>query len=394
VIAGIDGRPFLTFLFEQLLAVGIRDAVLCTGYMGEQLRQTFGDAYHALGLRYSQEPASLGTAGALRLALPLVRSDTALVMNGDSYCDADLKAYWAWQQRRGQNALLLAEVPDSSRYGCVQTQPDGRVLRFDEKGTASGPGWINAGIYLLKRRALEEIPIGRAVSIEREMFPKWIGGDLSGYRPKDARFLDIGVPDAYEQAPAFFKAIGMRRRFVVLDRDGTIIAEREYLSDPAQVELLPNAARGLRRMRELGLGLIIVTNQSGVGRGYFTLQRVVEVHARMLELLKAEGVELDGIYVCPHTPEDNCACRKPRTRLLADAARELHFAAESSFVIGDKPCDIDLGRNAGATTILVRTGYGRESENDAAASSDYIVDDLEGAADAIAAELKHRNATA
>jgi len=177
----------------------------------------------------------------------------------------------------------------------------------------------------------------------------------------------------------------MTRRFVVLDRDGTMIAERHYLSDPEQVELLPGAAEGLRRMVALRLGLIVVTNQSGIARGYFDLERVDAIHQRMRTLLAAEHVLLDGIYVCPHGPDDDCACRKPRAGLLLEAAAKFNFEPRECFVVGDKPCDIELGQGVGATTILVRTGYGREYESAGQLRPDHIVDDLCAAAELIAA---------
>lgn len=183
------------------------------------------------------------------------------------------------------------------------------------------------------------------------------------------------------------------RRFVILDRDGTINVERRYLSDPAKLALLPGVAPGLRALRELGLGLIVVTNQSGIARGFFNQARLERIHDRLHELLGAVGVELDGIYVCPHGPDDGCPCRKPRDGLVLAAARELGFQPERSFVIGDKPCDIDLGRQIGGTTLLVRTGHGAET---AAALSgaaetvsrpDLIVADLKAAASAIRKRL-------
>ncbi len=180
-----------------------------------------------------------------------------------------------------------------------------------------------------------------------------------------------------------------KRRFVALDRDGTIIVERQYLSSPAQVELLPGAAAGLRAMREMGLGLVIVTNQSAVGRGYFDMARLEEIHDRMRELFLAEGVEFEGIYVCPHTPQDGCDCRKPLPGLLLRASRELGFDPACALVIGDKPCDIELGRGLGATTILVRTGYGAEHEAAGTARADYVADDLVEAAEIV----RRRNAT-
>lgn len=178
------------------------------------------------------------------------------------------------------------------------------------------------------------------------------------------------------------------RRFVLLDRDGTINIERHYLSDPNQLSLLPGAAAGLRAMRDLGLGLVVVTNQSGIARGYFDEARLAAIHDRLHELLGAAGVELDGIYFCPHGPADNCPCRKPRAGMALAAARELDFRPEQAFMIGDKPCDIELGKCIGASTLLVQTGYGAESAKAAdpcqpGIRPDYIVPDLKGAASVI-----------
>jgi D-glycero-D-manno-heptose 1,7-bisphosphate phosphatase len=175
----------------------------------------------------------------------------------------------------------------------------------------------------------------------------------------------------------------MTRQFVLLDRDGTVNRECEYLSHPDQVELLPGAAEGMRRLRGLGLGLVIVTNQSGVGRGYFSASTLDQIHSRLGELLGRVGVEVDAIYSCPHTPQDNCGCRKPRPGLAVNAARNLGFELQHAFVIGDKPCDIHLGRSIGACTLLVRTGYGSQFAADRSVGADYIVNDLTEAAEVI-----------
>ena len=179
-----------------------------------------------------------------------------------------------------------------------------------------------------------------------------------------------------------------QRRFVVLDRDGTIIVEREYLSTPEQIELLPGAGNGLRHLRKLGLGLVVITNQSGIGRGHFDRARLDLIHQRLSELLAAEGVHLDGIYVCPHHPSDGCTCRKPQPELLEKAAREHHFKPSESFVIGDKAIDIELGKKVGATTLLVRTGYGTQVAAQMAVTWDFVVDDLANAAAVIEQQLK------
>lgn len=179
----------------------------------------------------------------------------------------------------------------------------------------------------------------------------------------------------------------MSKRFVALDRDGTIIKECHYLSDPNLVELLPGAADGLRHLRRLGLGLVVITNQSGLGRGYFDEARLTLIHQRFTDLLRQEGVELDGIYVCPHTPEDGCSCRKPRPGLVQAAAQELDFEPQTCFVIGDNVGDIGLGQRVAAITFLVRTGYGSQVAAAGAVNPDYIVNNLAEAAEVIEALL-------
>jgi len=204
VLAGIGGKPFLAYLLDHLSSSGVRSVVLCTGFLGEQIRQLFGNQYGDLELFYSQESSPLGTAGALRLALPLVKSESALVMNGDSFCDANLRNFWERHVKQDADAsMLLVEMPDTKRYGRVVVNTDGRVLKFDEKDDRGAPGYINAGIYLVRRRLLQKIAEDRAVSLEREMFPAWVGQGLFGY-PSKAHFLDIGTPESYASAFGFF----------------------------------------------------------------------------------------------------------------------------------------------------------------------------------------------
>jgi len=205
VLAMVRGKPFLAYLLDQLMDGGIREVVLLTGYRGEQIHDVFGRRYRSIRLEYSQEESPLGTAGAIRLALPKIATDTVLMMNGDSYCAADLGRFQAFHRQQGGDAsLMLTHVPDTSRFGKVETAPDGRVLRFLEKQDAGGEGWINAGLYLLSRGLIEEIPAGQAVSIEREMFPAWSrAGRLFGHSGGGS-FLDIGTPESYIAAEECF----------------------------------------------------------------------------------------------------------------------------------------------------------------------------------------------
>ncbi|MBF0323965.1 MAG: D-glycero-beta-D-manno-heptose 1,7-bisphosphate 7-phosphatase [Alphaproteobacteria bacterium] len=166
----------------------------------------------------------------------------------------------------------------------------------------------------------------------------------------------------------------MTRRFALIDRDGTINVEKHYLSDPDQLELYPGVGAAIRRLNEAGWGVAVITNQSGIARGYFDLARLDAIHARLTELLAAEGAHVDGIYLCPHGPDDDCECRKPLPGMVEQAVAEHGFDPAQAVMIGDKEVDVELGLAVGADTFLVRTGYGRKYEE--ATRAAHVVDDL------------------
>ncbi len=168
------------------------------------------------------------------------------------------------------------------------------------------------------------------------------------------------------------------RDAVFLDRDGTVIEDRHYLADPAGVALCPGAAEGLRRMQAAGVALVVVTNQSGLARGYFDWPAYHAVADRLAAVLAAEGVTLAGTFVCPHGPEDDCACRKPRPGLIHQAQATLGVRPVA--VIGDKAADVALGQAVGVPGLLVRTGKGAATEAAGTVVPDGVYDTLASAA--------------
>ena len=174
-----------------------------------------------------------------------------------------------------------------------------------------------------------------------------------------------------------------RTRAIFLDRDGTLIQEKEYLHRPEEVAILPGAGAALRRLSDAGFRLFIVSNQSGVGRGWFTLEDVARVHARLAAELAREGARFDKIYVAPEAPDQPSRARKPSPQFLFDARDEFGLRLEESFLVGDKMLDLECGWNAGVKkSILVRTGYGAQVEKtgDPRLAAAVIVDDLPAAA--------------
>lgn len=178
---------------------------------------------------------------------------------------------------------------------------------------------------------------------------------------------------------------------VFLDRDGTIIKEKEYLRDPEQVEVFPGAFTGLKRLADAGFKLFIVSNQSGVGRGYFTLADVEKVNQHLLQELGRASVRFEKIYIAPEAPDTPSRGRKPSAEFLFDARNEFGLDLAHSYMIGDKLSDLECGWNAGVKAcILVRTGYGAKVEREAAGqlARAVIVNDLPAAADWILGTVK------
>src|SRR5213596_3044031 len=176
-------------------------------------------------------------------------------------------------------------------------------------------------------------------------------------------------------------------RAVFLDRDGTIIEEKEYLSDPDRIVVFPGAAQALNRLQDAGFKLLIVTNQSGIGRGYYTVEDMHRVNTRLVAELERYGVRFEKIYFAPEAPEQPSRGRKPSPQFLFDARDEFDIDLSQSYMIGDKLIDLECGWNAGVkTSILVRTGYGAELESELAGKGNaaVVVDDLTAAAEWIA----------
>jgi NDP-sugar pyrophosphorylase family protein len=199
-MALVAGIPFLELLLKQLRGKGIRQVVLGTGYMAEQIESYFRDGSGLdLQIQYSREEKPLGTGGALKLAEGLL-SDPVLVLNGDSYVDWSLTGMCKLlEEKKAQAVMVLHEVPELSRYGSVTIDSEGRVLEFSEKGNRAGAGWINAGVYLMRRELVAALPAGKPISLEKDVFPGLLGGKVYGLA-SEGRFIDIGIPADLERA--------------------------------------------------------------------------------------------------------------------------------------------------------------------------------------------------
>ena len=145
----------------------------------------------------------------------------------------------------------------------------------------------------------------------------------------------------------------MKKKAVFVDRDGTINVNVEYLDNPEGFQMYPGVAEGIKQLKEKGFLIILVTNQSGVARGFFTLETLKKIHERMINEFKEKGTNIDEIYICPHHPDENCDCRKPNTALFEKAIADFDIDTSKSFVIGDRMMDVEAGHKMGLKTVIV-----------------------------------------
>lgn len=174
---------------------------------------------------------------------------------------------------------------------------------------------------------------------------------------------------------------------VFLDRDGTINVDTGYLSNPDELTLIEGSSEAVKKLNGYGLKVIVVSNQSGAGRGYFTASDIASVNARLAELLEKDGARIDGAYYCPHRPDEDCPCRKPRPGMVLKAAVEHGVDPGVSYVVGDKASDVELARNTGAKSVLVMTGMGKGEAAKLSVPPDHIAADLMAAVEWILEDI-------
>lgn len=206
-IAEINGRPFITYLLKQIRSSGLKNVIICSGYLSSQIEEEIGYEFEDMDIEYSVESSPLGTGGALGLALPMLHTNYLMVMNGDSYVDIDLNSFCRWfNDGNFEAALCMIKKNNTRRYGRLALSPENRIEEFLEKTESEFPGYINAGVYLFQKKDLGQIPVGIEYSLEKSFLPSLIDEGLFGYHCR-ARFIDIGTPKSYEEASEFFEKV-------------------------------------------------------------------------------------------------------------------------------------------------------------------------------------------
>jgi D,D-heptose 1,7-bisphosphate phosphatase len=350
-----DDRVFLDFLVENLARQGFDRILMLAGHYGDQIQSRYdGREIRGASVSVAIEPEPMGTAGALRFSRALL-DERFLLLNGDTYFDI---AYRALEKALDATsgalaALALRTVEDAARYGAVDTDGE-RILRFREKAPAGAgaAGVINGGVYLMARDIVDLIPEGPA-SLESDIFPTLAAqGRLIGAR-RQGYFIDIGLPDTLTQARRELPEI-VRRPALFLDRDGVINFDHGYVHRWSEFDPMPGAAETIAAFNDTGWFVFVVTNQAGVGHGYYEEAAVHLLHEQIRDWLATKGAHIDAFYYCPYHPEAALDAyrahhpdRKPGGGMLTRAFADWPAEQARSILIGDRESDVGAAKAAG-----------------------------------------------
>ena len=364
----VGGRPFLAWLLRELSRFGVEEAVLLTGHLAGRVRAAADDldAWLPKPMRIvlSEEPSQAGTGGALWHARGLL-DERFLLCNGDSLLDANLAhllAAWSQDGAQGRDCagrMLLRPVADASRYGVVETAGD-LVASFRERPDRAGRGLINAGIYALDRAVLDAL--GERCSLERDALPRLAAEGRLRCTVSDGYFIDIGIPESLAQADREL-AERLRRPALFLDRDGVLNVDHGWVGTRDRWEWMPGALEAVRHATDRGWHVFVVTNQSGVARGYYGEADVADLHTWVADQARSAGGTIDDVRYCPHHPDAALPeyrrvsdWRKPAPGMILDLLRRWRVDPARSVLVGDAASDTAAAAAAGVRGVLFPGG--------------------------------------
>ena len=369
-MAPVDGKPFLWYLLEYLRLFSVTHVVLSVGYLREAVQDWVEQHKEEYPFRFSfaVEEEPLGTGGGIALASSLVHGPEAVVLNGDTFFDADLDELLELRRSSGRPiALALKKMRSFDRYGTVELSSEGLVTGFREKQYCP-EGLINGGVYALNLGAGLFDGLGGKFSFENDVLEpccrmeKICGVEQSGF------FLDIGIPADYALAGERPQLLHHPRSLqeivqaagefdtLLLDRDGVInrLHPDDYIKNPDEFEWLPGVKEALREAALKFRGIYIVSNQRGVGKGIMSRAALDSLHSWMLQEIAAAGGRIDGLYICTALSEDD-PYRKPQTGMFEDLMRDHpEIDPDTTLMIGDSPSDRLFARRCRISYCMVR----------------------------------------
>ena len=356
-MAPVARRPFLWYLLEQLRGYNVERVILSVGYLREVVQEWLAEhaGEYPFEFRFAVEEQPLGTGGGIRLAASMADGPELVVLNGDTYFDADLNQLLDARRRRGLPiALALKPMCDFDRYGTVELGPEGVIHAFREKQHCE-EGLINGGVYAIDLRSgvLDGLP--EKFSFEKEVLePQCSRGRLCGL-VQDGYFIDIGIPEDYARVCSAPWLLSSGYDTLLLDRDGVINVLRpgDYVKTIDEFEWIPGVKEALRDAAGKFRHIFVVTNQRGVGKGIMTREALDGIHDWMTAEIAAAGGRIDGIYVCTAVSEDD-PCRKPNRGMFDQILRDYPDVDPArTLMVGDSPSDREFANNCGIAFYMI-----------------------------------------
>jgi len=351
----INNRPFLEYLIGLLRKNGIEEIILCLGYMPEKITEYFGDgSRYGVNIKYSIGHVSDETGKRLRDASALL-AERFLFMFGDNYWPLDIDAMSEFYGK--MNALVSITIYRNKdglgEYGYENTiwvQNDNYVGLYDRTRSDSRLNGIDIGFYILSKDILKILP-EHNFHFEIEILPKLIKKrELVGYYTNQ-QYYSLTNLGSIKRIEEFLKP----KKVIFIDRDGVInkkMPEHDYVKRWEEFEFLPGVIDALKILTNNNYQIYVITNQRGVARGFMNEETLKNIHDRMDKELAEKGVQLKGIYYCPHD-ENECECRKPKEGLFFRTAGEHCLDLTKSIFIGDSQSDLIAGEKAGCKTFLI-----------------------------------------
>ena len=404
-MVNIAGKPILQYQLEFLAKNNVDEVIMSVGYGAEAIKKYLGeDKKIGLTITYSEEPHPLGTAGAFKYAEPLFDgTKDILVLYGDIIFDIDLKRMINFHNAHRSLGTLLVH-PNDHPYDSdlLKVNSTNKIIRFITKPHPANKYYqnlVNAGIYILKPEINCFIESGRKLDFGHDVFPMLVGDGQDLYAYRSSEYVkDVGLVTRYKEVEQDIingkvnrRNLVNKQRAILMDRDGVLNEEVNYLQRPEQLKLIDGTAEAVKKINNSDYLAIVTTNQSVVARGLCSENDVAEIHKKLDVLLGEKHAFLDDVYYCPHHPDmgfegENkqykieCECRKPKTGMLLQAQLDFNVDKKKSFLIGDATVDIMTGVNSDIKTILVRTGYaGKDRKYDCL--PDFIFENLKEAVD-------------
>jgi len=364
-MAPVAGQPFLKHVIRYLLSRGIDKFIFSLGYMHEKVEQFLSDQFPTLNFQVSVESEPLGTGGAIQLACKRTIERNIVVVNGDTLFKADLNEACRFHlETKAECTVLLKPMEHFDRYGAVELSDDYTIRNFREKQFFES-GDINGGTYILNVESFIDKQFPEIFSFEKDYLEKFYSGKKIYGMLQDEYFIDIGIPDDLRRAQTELQQIPLHTENIdaqwslFLDRDGVINCEKEndYILNWDEFEFCPGVTEAISVLSKKFSTIVVVSNQRGVGRGLMTEEDLLDIQSRMKSRIESEGGRIDKIYYCTANDPKHFF-RKPNPGMALQAVRDIpRIDLAKSIIVGNKPSDMQFGRNAGMYTVYLRTTH-------------------------------------